>query len=321
MQIKHISQIRLICLISLIGISSAVFLPWIRGIVRAQVTNDSGLTISPPSLEISGNPGQTITNSIRLENRNDHAVKIAIDRRNFTAVGEEGAIGLTEEDTSFSLASWISVEGPNEIVLPGKSNHTFKFTINSPLTAEPGGHFGSIIFRTIPDNTLTGSGASLAQEIGSLILLRIAGDTREDGSIESFATSKNFYEYGPIAFETRMKNGGNVHLKPTGNITITNMFGGKVATVEVDSKNVLPGAVRKLDATWDTKWRVGRYTATAVLVYGKDQTQRAAVTNFVVFPYRVAIALGMIIMILALVIYKFRKRLSLAFKILTTGKA
>lgn len=287
--------------------------------VSAQVTNDSGLTISPPSFELSGNPGDTLKNSIRLENRNDFNIKIAIDKRNFTAIGEEGAIGLTEETTNYSLASWITIEG-GEIIIPAKGSRTFPFAINVPLSAEPGGHFGSIIFRTIPEEIVGGSGATLAQEIGSLILLKIAGNSIEEGSIESFAPTRNFYEYGPVNFETRIKNSGNVHLKPTGTITITNMLGKKVATISIDNKNVLPGAVRKLETSWDTKWRFGMYTATAVIVYGRDLTQRSAVSSFTVVPYRLILLSLIILLIIGRIVYKSRKRLGLAIKIIFTGK-
>ncbi len=268
--------------------------------VKSQNTTNqgSGLSVSPPTFELTGNPGDTITNTVRFENTSDEMMKIAVDRRNFTAIGEEGAVGLTEEETSFSLASWISVEPENALV-PAKSTRTFRYTIKVPLSAEPGGHFGSLIFRTVPSESLEGSGATLAQELGSLVLLRIAGESKEDAKIESFSAENYFSEYGPIIIATRVNNLGNVHLKPTGMISISNMFGQKVATVPLDSKNILPRAVRRLDSTWDTKWRLGRYTATLVMVYGKDMTQRAVVTNFIVFPYKIAAVVAIVLITLS----------------------
>ena len=305
--------------IALIAVSTAIiFQSSVKG---QEASSTNGLSVSPPSFEISGNPGAIITNSVRLENMKSVPVRLAVDRRNFTAIGEDGAIGLTEEQCSFSLASWISVD-PEDVVIPPKSTRTFTFNIKVPLNAEPGGHFGSLIFKTIPDSAaLTGSGASVAQEIGALILLRLAGDTKEEARVDSFKTAKSFYEFGPVVFEDRVKNTGNVHIKPRGNITITNLLGQKVATVEFENKNVLPGAIRKIDGTWDTKWRIGQYTATAVLIYGANNTQLANVTTFIVFPYRVAIAVFAVLAVLFTFIYRSRRRLSLAWKILTSGKA
>jgi hypothetical protein len=289
-------------------------------IVKGQeAPSQNGLSVSPPSFEISGNPGSTVTNTVRLENMKTTSVRLAVDRRNFTAIGEEGNIGLTDDDGTFSLATWISVD-PADVVIPPKSTKTFTFTIKVPLNAEPGGHFGSLIFRTIPEENLSGSGASVAQEIGSLILLRIAGATTEDAKVESFKTSKSFYEFGPVTFEERVKNLGNVHIKPSGNVTITNIIGQKVATVPLITKNVLPGAIRKIEGTWDTKWRMGQYTATAVMIYGPNNTQLANVTTFIVFPYRLALVVLVVFSILFTFVYRSRKRLKMAWKILTSGK-
>lgn len=307
-------------IISLLAFCSAIITFFTFPIKAQESQGLNGLSVSPPSFEISGNPGNTITNTVRLENLKSTPVRLAVDKRNFTAIGEDGAIGLTEEDSSFSLSSWITVD-PSDVVIPARSTRTFTFSIKIPLNAEPGGHFGSLIFRTIPEGDLTGSGASVAQEIGSLILLRLAGETTELAKVESFATSKSFYEFGPIIFEERIKNLGNVHLKPSGNVTITNLLGQKVGTVSLENKNVLPGAIRKIEGTWDTKWRFGRYTATAVMIYGTGNAQLANVTSFIVLPYRLIILIILILIILSLILRRFRKRLKLAWKILTSGKA
>lgn len=285
----------------------------------APATPSTGLAVTPPTFEINGNPGDNIKNTVKLENMHPYPVEIAVDLRNFTAVGEEGAVGLTEETTSFSLASWIEVM-PKTVTIPPKTSQYFTFNIKVPLSAEPGGHFGSLIFRTIPTEKLEGSGASLAQEIGALVLLRIAGETVEQANIESFKTSQALYEKGPINFEIRIKNQGNVHTKPTGNIVITNILGKQVKSISVEPKNILPGATRKLEAAWDTKWRIGRYSATYTAILS-DQTTRSITTNFTVLPYRALAVATIVLVIFILILKKYQKRLSLAWKILRSGKA
>lgn len=314
---RYIRFIRLIGLMSLIGVTVAL---WHTVTALAQSATPSlGLTLSPPTFEITGNPGDTITNTVRLENTNDFPISLAVDRRNFTAQGEEGSVGLTEEATAYSLASWISVS-PETTTIPGKTTRSFTYTISIPLNAEPGGHFGSLVFRTIPSAALSGSGAALAQEIGSLILLNVSGYSIQDARIVDFEPTQSLFEYGPITLSARVENLGNVHVKPSGTVTITNTFGSKVASLKVEGKNVLPGAIRKLETVWDNKWGFGRYTATFVMVYGTDLTQRAAVTNFYVFPYRLVLVIIVIALVIGLVLYKMRKRLSLAWKILTSSK-
>ncbi len=297
----------------------AVFTTLVRAQTPAPSTPSTGLAVTPPTFEINGNPGDSIKNTVKLENMHPYPVEIAVDLRNFTAIGEDGAVGLTEEETSFSLASWIEVS-PKTVTIPPKTAQYFTFTIKVPLQAEPGGHFGSLIFRTIPTEKVEGSGASLAQEIGALVLLRLSGETVESASIESFKATSSIFEKGPVPFEVRLKNLGNVHTKPTGTIIITNLLGQQVASVAVEPKNVLPGATRKLEATWDTQWRLGRYNATYTAVFS-DKTTLSSTTSFTVLPYR-AIAVAIVILIILLIILKkYQKRLSLAWKILTSGKA
>lgn len=282
-------------------------------------TPNTGLAVTPPTFELSGNPGEVIKNTVKLDNLHPYSVEIAVDRRNFTAVGEDGAVGLTEDETSFSLANWLEVT-PSTVTLAPKTSQYFTFNIKVPLNAEPGGHFGSLIFRTIPTEKLEGSGASLAQEIGALVLLRIAGETVELSAIDSFAATQSIFETGPVNFAIRIKNEGNVHTKPTGNIVITNPLGQQVANLSVEPKNILPGATRRLEASWDSGFRLGHYSATYTAVLG-DKSTRSATTTFLIIPYRLLGALTVLLLLLYAILRKHRQRLSLAWKILKSGKA
>ena len=83
-----------------------------------------GIALSPPTFELAANPGDILQNTIRVENLNEVPIQVSVERQNFTALGEEGSVGLTEEETAFSLASWIVVT-PEEAVIPAKGNFTF----------------------------------------------------------------------------------------------------------------------------------------------------------------------------------------------------
>lgn len=285
------------------------------GGVWAQETRPGvGLSLSPPTFEISANPGDTLKNVIRVQNISEKDVKVVVEKRNFTALGEEGSVSLTEEETSFSLASWIT-PGWTEFDLPAKGTINFPFEIKVPLNAEPGGHFGSLIFKIgglMPGQT----GAALAQELGALILLQIAGNTKEAAVLESFRTPKNLYEYGPVEFEARVRNDGNVHAKPHGSLVITNLLGRQVANVPIEGRNVLPGAIRKIPILWEKKNLFGRYTATLSLGYGSKGKALMATTTFWGFPYRLGSVVAVGILIFAALLYRGRRRIKLAFQIL-----
>lgn len=277
----------------------------------------AGLAVSPPSFDLSANPGDTITNNIRVDNLVDYGLEVSVQARNFTALGEEGQVNLTEEDSTYSLADWITIT-PKAVTIKARESQTFQYTIKVPANAEPGSRFGSIVFKTATRPVEGQTGVSIGQEIGSLVFLRIAGQVREKSSIVGFKTSSLINEYKPVDFEVRARNDGNVHLRPTGTITITNFFGKKVATVPIDSRNILPDAVRKLDAQWkDGRFIFGRYTATVSLVYGSQNTITTASTTFWGFPYTIGLVILGILVLFGLILLRYRKRIRRAWLVLS----
>ncbi len=274
-----------------------------------------GFTVTPSNVELQVKPGETVTKEITLTNSTDTDTEIKINRRNFTAQGEEGQVNLTTEESSYSLASWISV-APESVVVKKNSQGKFLATVKAPDNAEPGGHFGSVVFTTVPKKDLKQTGAVVSQEIASLFLVKIAGKVDEDARIESFSTPKWFFEFGPVPFDIRVKNNSTVHIKPAGSITINGTFGQKL-TGSVESRNILPGAVRKIQGTLGNKLLIGRYTASVSIVYGtQNNAPLVAQTTFYAFPVR----LGLLVLAALIIIIIMRKRLYKAIKIILIGK-
>lgn len=277
---------------------------------QAQQTNQLTISVSPTVFELSANPGESLDNSFRIVNGTDQAVTLTTTPKNFTAEGEEGGIELTEEETAFSLASWISVS-PEQATVPARGSQTFEFMIDVPANAEPGGHFGSVIVQT-EAAAVDSTGASVSQETGPLILVSVAGDITEAASIVDFKTTKNFWENGPIIFETRLENSGNVHFKPSGTISIKNMFGNEVTTVDLNEQNVLPGTIRKLQNEWSPGFAVGRYTADLSVVYGDDGSIDTATTTFIIFPYKIIVPALLGVIALLVIGIRSRRRIAAA---------
>jgi hypothetical protein len=271
---------------------------------------------SPIVIEFSANPGETVENNIRIDNSSDEAIVLETIPKNLTPRGEEGQVDLTEDDTSYSLADWITVS-PAQTPIEAKSSFDFKATITLPENAEPGGHFGAIVFKTIPPDPGTGN-AAVSQEVAPLILVSVAGDVVEEANIASFKSTKSLWTTErPIQFETRIENTGTVHFKPKGTVTVKNMFGDEVAKLNLDEKNVLPESIRRIVTDWDPGFSVGRYTADLTVVYGEENKILTSSTTFIVFPYQTIIPAVLITVGLVYVVIRFRKRIGLALKVLS----
>ncbi len=302
----------------------AIFFGWVAcaNTVFAQENKGMGVTVSPVTFELTANPGDTVMNKMKVFNPTDAVISVKMEAEDFMAVGEEGRVVTTteeDEDTTYSLRKWIKIT-PSEFTLGPKAQQFVDFVIEVPKEAEPGGKYGSILAGISGSLGELATGAAVSTKTGSLILLMVAGDSKEDLSIKDFS-GPDFQEYGPISFEIRFENKGTVHVKPKGYIVITDMLGNKAAELEFPQKNVMPGAVRKIDVSWDKKWLFGKYTAKVIGSYGSSNVslEPYAVT-FTIFPWKATLGVLVVLIILLLILYKSRKRLKMAARILLKGE-
>jgi len=288
-----------------------------REFVFAQRT---GVTISPLSFELSANPGDVLTNTIKVYNPTDSIISIKMEVEDFKPIGEGGQVVVTpEEEITYSLKQWVKTE-PVEFTLQPKEQKFIDFIIKVPKNAEPGGKYGSILASTTGVMGEGVTGATVVQKIGSLILLTIAGEVVEDLEIKEFI-APSFLETGPVPFFIRFENKGTVHIRPRGFVTISNWLGKKVADVEFPQLNVLPGSVRKVETIWQNKWLFGKYTAMLVGSYGSSNLPfNPPVLTFWVFPWKIAVGIFLILMIIFAFFFKTRKRWKLALRILVKGE-
>ena len=273
-----------------------------------------GISLAPLVFELNANPGDTLSEQIRVTNRSTNTIAITPEVRDFTPVGEAGEVNILEEEqATYSLRAW-TIVSPEEISLAPNETKTMTFTIGVPRNAEPGGHYGSILASTA-GTTPGGTGVAVAQKVGSLVLLRVTGEAAESLQLREFS-APGFLEKGPVPFVIRFENIGNIHLKPAGYITVTNLWGREVARVELEQKNVIPGSIRRLEPTWDIKGGLGRYTATLTAVYGSKQQNLSGVVTFWIFPWKVGLPVGVAGLVILIYLIRRRRRLFAAIRVL-----
>lgn len=274
------------------------------------------LEIAPPVLNLTADPGQTITTKIILRDVSTSRLVVRNQINDFVAGGEDGTPRLlldeNAEDSPYSLKSWI--QPLPEFTLNPKQINELPVKIVVPKNAAPGGYYAVVRFTaTAPD--LEGTGVSLSASLGTLVLMRINGDAKESMKVEQFATTKGgkltgLFESQPVTFLARLKNEGSTHEQPTGSIVVSDMFGNKIAGVNVNlnRSNVLPSSIRKFEQTLDKstigdRFLFGRYTADMTLKYGtKGQTVTES-TSFWVIPYRLV---GFTLLLIAIVFIVIR---------------
>jgi hypothetical protein len=269
------------------------------GVASAQQSGQ-GLEISPPLLDLKAKPGETLRTSIRLRNVTTGPVDAKAQYDDFVAGGEEGVPKLLEEGgekSPYSIKDWLA-SVPTITLAPGEQK-AVDLEIEVPDNASPGGHYGVVRFTAAAPNT-DESAVSLSASVGTLVLVTVAGDIKEQANIEELSAYKNgkptsTFEYGPVDIVTRIKNTGNVHVRPGGTVRITSMFGKEVASYNLNESrgSVLPGSIRKFENKLDKKNLFGRYTIQADIAYGEDQKIISQTSTFWVVPYKL-VGLGLL---------------------------
>ena len=262
------------------------------------------LSVTPPKFELFGAPGDTINEKLKVRNDNLAAVTYTSDAADFTASDDAGGVNIIDDPaakrTTYSLASWVTIS-PKKFTVQSAGEQIVNISIKIPKDGEPGGHYATVQIN-FAGSAVAGGGASVVTKLDSLILLRVAGNLKENLAVDTFNTSDNYYKNGPIDFNLRAKNSGNVHVAPTGTIIINDTFGHKVKELDLASANVLPGAARVLTTTWSDTNMIGHYTATMVATYGQSKQALTATTSFYVIPSWLLYLVGVTVFVLFLLI-------------------
>ena len=277
--------------------------------VAAPAQSGEGLSVSPPLITTSANPGQSVVEQISIRNITGLPLILSSSTVDFGAKGEDGTPQLLFNETTstrYSLKYWIApVESPT--IQPG-ATITVPVTINIPANAEPGGHYGVVQFSGKPAN-LNGNGVSISASIGVLVLLTVNGNiTQHLSPVDTLITQNGrlgtFFQYGPLLVSQRIRNDGDVHEAPYGKLTVSNLFGGKpiVLNVNPTKGNILPGSIRKFSEAIPTKNMFGYYTIKGSLAYGTNKTLVMPEAHFWVIPYTLLIIVVIVLVILFFVL-------------------
>ena len=278
------------------------------------------LEIGPPVITLNANPGQTIKTKLSLRDVSSGNLLVKGQVNDFVAAGEDGTPRIilddSKESSPYTIKGWVP-DLPSFVVVP-KEIKVLDVTFNIPANASPGGHYGVIRFTATPPE-LHDTGVSLSASLGALVLITVSGQTKEAMNVKEFTVSKDgkpgpVFQSTPLNFLARFQNTGNVHEQPVGQITIKNMFGKKIANVNVNlpPRNVLPASVRKFQSPLDSqvignKKLFGRYTADLLVKYGPGgKMTTSSKLSFWVLPYKL-----IVIVIVALIVLFFALRYGL----------
>ena len=290
---------------SVLSIMLVLLVGLVSPITRAQTDVSQGIQVSPVVIDLNGEKSKDYTLKVTVTNITAGRMELTTTVNDFVSDGETGNPKVITDDadtTGYSLKSWVKL--PEAFTLQSKESKTIDVRVAIPASAEPGGHYGVIRF----SGRAPGQDAaqvSLNASVGVLLLTRVDGPITENLIVQSIETKKNgknksLVTTGPIDIVTRIKNDGNVHVKPIGTLTVKNTFGKVVGSYPFGSetKNILPDSTRAFEQTFDKRWMFGRYNVELQAVYGTQGGVVQSSTSFWVIPFPLiffVLALGIVL--------------------------
>lgn len=270
------------------------------------------LEIAPPVLQLTADPGEVIKTKIALRDISSSNLLVTNEINDFTAQGEDGTpkvITGTAEKSPYSIIDWI---GPvASLNLKPKQIQNVPVTISVPKSAAPGGYYGVIRFTATAPN-IEESGVALSASLGAMVFIRVKGDAKESMSVQDFYAGQgddksSFFDSIPFDLVVRIKNEGNVHEQPIGQILITDMFGKPAVNVNVnlEGRNVLPGTIRRFEQPLDKtavgdRVLFGLYTAKLTMKYGASGQSVTKTMRFWIIPWKLILSVIVVIIVLIL---------------------
>lgn len=275
-----------------------------------------------PRLELSGDPGETVVDKLKVTNEERQSKTFYTEVQNFESQDESGAPRFTTRGEG--LSSWTQI--PESITVGPGQTVELPITITIPELADPGGHFAGVFLQTSPPDGDSGE-VALSAKLGTLILLRVNGDFIQGATVLEFATRnrQRIFTSLPVYFYYRFQNTGDDHLKPVGDVLITNTAGrlAKVLPANPVDGSILPKSVRRFEVVWannsgpleqganpeihspsglgfwdavkyqSKNFAFGKYTATLKVVYGtKELKSEKAKFSFWIIPWQLLVVAG-----------------------------
>jgi len=287
--------------------------------------NPINLTLSPITLQLEVKPGETKTGEIKIRNNSTEPEALRVSFATFSFNDATQQINLNSQSDETFL-KWISVDQPEFVVQPSEWS-TVNVTFTPPPEASLGYYF-AVIFNRVSE-PVEGGTTKISGAPAVLVLSNVISPlAKRELQLDSFKVPKVWVEFLPQQFLLNIRNSGNVHLPPTGNIFIDSRTKKDIAVLSINPANslILPNSSREYTVTWSDgfpKWvdetekdqtildengqtkqklewnfaeadrfRIGKYTAHLLLVYdnGERDVPIESFVSFWVIPWRISIA-------------------------------
>jgi hypothetical protein len=303
------------------------------------------LTVSPVSINIETEPGIPTSSEVKVKNNAVGPEYLKIDIAKFQADETGARPEILDLEAGDTFADWLLFSEQMFVVNPGEWK-SITVTFSPPEDAALG-YYITLIFNRQQINDPNARQTVITGAPAILMLANVnTPNAKKELQFIDFSTDKSFYEYLPVNFTVTVKNSGNIHVVPSGNIFIDR--GGQkdidILSVNAGGSNILSESERLYEVEWSdgfpvwgykddggdlvynengepvkklvwdfenplSKFRIGKYTAHLLMVYdnGERDVPIEASVSFWVIPYKLIIVLVLVALLPAFFVYLVMK--------------
>lgn len=272
-------------------------------------TGGNGYRISPVRTDLVIQRGQTKSTTVYLTNLSPSAVTLRVIVDDFQSKDESGTPALLLSGQSLprhGLKQYVTVPKGTITIHPGEQKSIIA-NVTIPASAAPGGYYGAVRFS--PTDTSGTKNVNLAASVGSLILVKVPGNVKENVTITTFGVGRGDKPYSlflnnkDLQAIVKFRNSGDVQEEPFGKILLKkgNSVIGTYELNDTDPRgNVLPDSIRRFTVPLDKVGKFGKFSIEGNFGYGSNGQLLSASSSFYIVPLSlVAAAVVLILLIIA----------------------
>lgn len=218
------------------------------------------LTTSPLPINLSVEPGHSVSTQLRIKNDGDQKENLRIDLMKFKADGESGAPMPLDREPGDDFLDWVHFSEDTFSIEPNQWK-TINATFDVPETAAFG-YYYAIVFSRSGEITSTGERQTTVTGGTAVLVLLEAKvpNAKREVTVTSFSADRKWYEFLPATFTVKLRNTGSVHIAPRGNLFIGRPGEKADTVVEVNlgKGNILPDSNRAFESRWTDGFPVYR---------------------------------------------------------------
>lgn len=220
----------------------------------------SDIGLSPPRLELSGEPGETITETVILLTEASVPQQITVETNDWTLDTEGNLLVLPSGSLDVSSADWLAPE-VSAFTLAPDSSREFRVSVTIPEDASLNGTYHSMVFFTVlPANAdVSGVGVITTTQIGLALYINVSGT--QEGQTELV----DFFQQDDESVTLAIFNDGNMVVRLGGRVELRDETGNAKYLLEVPDIPVLRESEREVSLPLASEIESGFYVALALI--------------------------------------------------------